>query len=181
MHALIEHAAPVNCKSRPHSYMCCCRDEDMTALRQFLEQKHWRLPSPEMQKDGYLGNHVGLLAYMSSSVPEKKTMSPKEIRDWFKEHVASFPVSYLEAGFPLDSCQFDHIQPKSMGGIDHPLNYFILPPTVNQHWGARWTGQMRAYIGRQNYEQFIRFVHWSRKESENCGVNYNSFKPDCKL
>lgn len=127
-----------------------------------------------MRKEGYLGNLTSLLLHMSTQ--NKNTMSTAEVQAWFKTNLGSFPESYVKEGYKLDDCQIDHILPRSIGGADHPFNYFILPKEVNQRWSGWWTKEKRAYMGKDNFEKFSHFILWTRREAERCGLQYKNFQ-----
>lgn len=153
---------------------CEYRSTDMKALQTLVDKERLRQPITEdMQKDAYLGNNSPLLAHMSQKA--LNTMSTIAVRQWFEDHPNSFPDSYLKAGYHLKTCQIDHILPRSIGGVDHPLNYFILPTEINRRWSGWWTREKRAYMGQSNFEKFSHFVLWTRKQAERCGVQYNDF------
>lgn len=132
------------------------------------------MPTEQMQRDGYLGNHTRLLDHMTEL--GTNTMSTTAVQDWFKDHPAFFPQSYVDKGYDLAACQIDHILPWSVGGADHPFNYYILPIEINQQWNGWWTCEKRAYMGLQNFEKFSHFIHWTRKEAERKGLQYNDFR-----
>lgn len=47
----------------------------------------------------------------------------------------------------LSDYSLDHIIPVSRGGKNHPDNYFIMLPWVNNYFGNSWTAEKVAYIG----------------------------------
>lgn len=126
-----------------------------------------------MQKDGYLGNNRLLLAHMIAT--GKGKMSCTEVRRWFETTLQTFPKSYEDEGYSWTTCQIDHILPTSLGGVDHPYNYYILPDTINRDWSGWWTRAKRSYMGMTNYKTFQHFVLWTRSEAELGQVRYNDF------
>ena len=100
-----------------------------------------------MQKKSYLGNHADLLAHMKST--GKRKMTTAAVRTWLKNH-DTCPVAYKRHGLSLDDCDIDHILPTSVGGIDHPYNYYILPKKLNKRWSGWWTAHKLTYMGANN-------------------------------
>ena len=39
----------------------------------------------------------------------------------------------VKPGFDFD---VDHAIPKAMGGLDHPMNYFVMPQALNKSFGS---------------------------------------------
>lgn len=130
-------------------------------------------PTPELQKDGYLGNNRLLLAHMIATTKGK--MSRGEVRSWFEVNSECFPKSYEDQGISLGECEIDHILPRSLGGVDHPYNYYILPRDINRDWSGWWTREKRSYMGKTNYKKFQHFVLWTTSEAELRRVDYNDF------
>jgi len=46
----------------------------------------------------------------------------------------SFRTELTEKGINLTGKDIDHIVPKNLGGIDHPLNYQVVDSSLNSSW-----------------------------------------------
>ena len=111
-------------------------------------------------------------------------MTTTQVRDWLCEH-EGFPASYelenlrlakSEQDSSSAACHIHHILPKSVGGVDHPYNYYILPEQVNRLWSGWWSKHKRSYMGKVSYEKFQKFVLWARAEAACRRVNYNEYE-----
>ena len=59
----------------------------------------------------------------SSSIADSSLMVPHplQVRSWLLSHPHLCPVDSFQ------ECDIDHIIPRSLGGHDHPYNYYIMP------------------------------------------------------
>ena len=131
-----------------------------------------QIASQQLQKQSYLGNHADLLKYMKDK--NKKTMTTAAVRTWLTK-TGSFPSAYLKRGMSLEHCDIDHILPRSVGGVDHPYNYYILPKKLNKRWSGWWTAHKLTYMGSANAKAAKTFFLWVRDEGKRLGVDYNTF------
>lgn len=123
------------------------RDQGEAALKQVLKSLNLSVATDEMQKQSYLGSHADLIAYMKAAGKRKVTTAA--VRTWLKKH-DTFPAAYKRLKLSLDDCDIDHILPRSVGGIDHPYNYYILPKKLNKRWSGWWTAHKLTYMGAAN-------------------------------
>ena len=101
-------------------------------------------------------------------------MTTAAVRTWLKNH-DTFPAAYKQQGLSLDDCDIDHILPRSVGGIDHPYNYYILPKKLNKRWSGWWTAHKLTYMGATNARSAKDFFLWVRDEGDRLQVDYNAF------
>lgn len=69
-------------------------------------------------------------------------------------------------GVPLGGKQIDHIIPKSVGGLDHPRNYCIVPIDLNRAWANNWTDEKRAVLGHSIIRSACDFAQWTKAQAE---------------
>lgn len=110
----------------------------------------------------YLG-HPRLLPHLVASMGPLQVASTQQVRRWLGE-----------SGLDLGGYEIDHIVPRSLGGIDHPHNYAIVPRNLNRQWRGDWTADKRAELGRDTVRQALDFAQWSAAQST---VPYHAFVP----
>ena len=81
----------------------------------------------------YLGHHAGLAAHM-----RRHRVRYISAREAWRALLLSDKYYDLEV---------DHIVPKTMGGLDHPMNYALVPAALRRQWGCGWTDHKRATLG----------------------------------
>ncbi len=81
----------------------------------------------------YLGHHAGLGAHMRRH--RLRSISAREAR------------RALLLGAKDEDLEVDHIVPKIIGGMDHPMNYALVPAALRRQWGCDWTSHKRATLG----------------------------------
>ncbi len=141
-------------------------------LNKILKNLDMRAATENMQKQSYLGNHADLLAHLRAT--DKQKMTTASVRTWLKKH-DRFPAAYKRQGFSLEDCDIDHILPRSIGGIDHPYNYYILPKKLNKRWSGWWTAHKMTYMGTANAKAAKNFFLWVRGEGDRLQIDYNAF------
>jgi len=57
--------------------------------------------------------------------------STRQVRNWLLTHSHLCPVDNFT------ECDIDHIVPRSLGGHDHPYNYYIMPTSMNKKFN-KW-------------------------------------------
>ena len=70
----------------------------------------------------------------------------------------------------------DHIIPNSLGGVDHPRNYFLLCGSINSSFNKWFTNEKVCYIGTKVCRSAQNFMKWSKKEAAQ-RVNYHKYNP----
>ena len=149
-----------------------CRDQGEAALKLVLRSLKLSAATKTMQKQSYLGNHADLLAHMKST--GKRKMTTAAVRTWLMKH-NTFPAACKQQKLLIDDCDIDHILPRSVGGIDHPYNYYILPKTLNKKWSGWWTAHKLTYMGAANAKSAKDFFLWVRDEGDRLQIDYNAF------
>ena len=124
------------------------------------------------QKQAYLGNNEDLHEYMKAK--KIKTMTTRAVRTWLEEN-GSFPQGYHNAGLTLAGCDIDHILPATIGGQDHPYNYFILPKPLNGSFNCWWTCHKQEFMGRDNVRTAKNFFKWVKEQGRRLGLDCNDF------
>ena len=125
-----------------------------------------------VQQQAYLGNNEDLLEYMRCK--GIMTMTTKAVRTWLRNN-DGFPDDYLHNNLQLEDCDIDHILPRSVGGQDHPFNYFVLPKRLNGSLNGWWTPQKQVLLGREVSRTAKNFFIWVKEEGMRLGVNPNNF------
>ncbi|EKX52343.1 hypothetical protein GUITHDRAFT_134028 [Guillardia theta CCMP2712] len=85
----------------------------------------------------YCGYIHDLVLYAGNSCT-----STRQVRSWLLSHPHLCPVDSFQ------DCDIDHIIPRSLGGHDHPYNYYIMPKSMNQKFNKWMTKevQINSYI-----------------------------------
>lgn len=110
----------------------------------------------------YLG-HASHLPYLLLRMGPRQVASTRQVRRWL-----------LEQGLELHTCDIDHIVPRSLGGVDHPHNYALVPRQLNRQWAGNWHAEKRRALGPATVRQALEFAQWSAAQS---AVAYGSFVP----
>ena len=79
-----------------------------------------------------------------------------------------------EEGLDLQEYEIDHIVPRSVGGVDHPHNYAMVPRHLNRQWAGNWHAAKRSALGPATVRQALDFAQWSAAQST---VPYGAFVP----
>ena len=119
-----------------------------------------------------MGNNVDLLEHMRSNNIGR--LRPKTVLKWLKDH-DSFLDAFRQQGLGLEDLSVDHILPSSIGGINHPYNYYILPKSLNNQWSGWWTQEKLTCMGEGNATTFKAFLLWLKEEGDRLGIDYNAF------
>jgi hypothetical protein len=101
----------------------------------------------------YLGYHPFLQQHMRTH--RMNRLSTQQVR-----------TVLTGVGVPLDGKQIDHIIPKSVGGLDHPRNYCIVPDELNRAWANNWTADKRAILGHRIIRSACGFAQWTKTQAE---------------
>ena len=149
-----------------------CRNEGVAELTNILKSLDLCKASEQMQRQSYLGNHADLLAYMKDK--GKTTMTTAAVRTWLEKN-GRFPSAYARQGITLGDCDIDHVLPRSVGGVNHPYNYYILPKRLNRRWSGWWTAHKMTYMGAANVKVAKNFFLWVREEGERLRIDYNAY------
>ena len=72
--------------------------------------------------------------------------------------------------------QVDHIIPQSMGGVDHPYNYFLLCGSINQSFRHWYTTEKEVFMGQIVCRSARKFMQYVAREAK-YHVNFNMFDP----
>ena len=101
-------------------------------------------------------------------------LSTKAVRRWLitQDYI---PAGYKQRGFRLEDLDIDHLLPTSLGGMDHPYNYNLVPKGINNEFGSLWTAEKLTYLGAQNAMKRKAFLCWRTTEAEHLGIDYNAF------
>ena len=129
---------------------------------------------PTAQKQSYLGNHVELLEHMRLS--NMSRMTTTAVWKWLQQH-DKIPHAFSKQGLMLEDLSIDHILPTSIGGVDHPFNYSVMPKELNNNFDGWWTEEKKNYMGALNTEIIKQFRLFVLAEGERLGIDYNAFDP----
>lgn len=111
----------------------------------------------------YLG-HARCLPYLLMRMGPRQVASTRQVRHWL-----------CEEGLDLQEYEIDHIVPRSVGGVDHPHNYAVVPRHLNRQWAGNWHAAKRSALGPATVQQALDFAQWSAAQST---VPYGAFVPD---
>ena len=64
----------------------------------------------------------------------------------------------------LCGLEVDHIVPRSIGGLDHPRNYCLVPAVLNRQWHNNWTAEKRAVLGHAIVRSACDFAQWAARQ-----------------
>ena len=67
-----------------------------------------------------------------------RNVRTEDLRSCSRVSTSSYRSRLRTEGRALGGLDVDHIVPRSLGGADHPLNYQLLPSSVNRSLGASW-------------------------------------------
>ena len=148
---------------------CRVRRISTAALARFLQFHGLRVPTEQMQQDGYMGaaRYRGLEGYMHGK--GWLQISTKQVRDWLQDS-GNFPESYSRHQLSLEDCEIDHILQQHLGGANHPFNYYILFKGINRLWNGWWSLNKRTYMGRASYTKFKQFIDWHTAQVASCQI-----------
>jgi hypothetical protein len=99
----------------------------------------------------YLGAIPGLVEEFER---EAGHLRPKDAHEWVRNWLMQHPGVLAAWGLkPSDlekgkgDYQLDHILPDSKGGCSHPMNYMIIPASLNQSFSGYITLRKWRYVG----------------------------------
>lgn len=93
----------------------------------------------------YLGNCPPLLEYARQKGGELTTA---QIRTWVNKQSEAWVKANLGVTKDEFKCYaIDHVLATNKGGINHPCNFYLLPPTLNCSFGGRITIQKIKIVG----------------------------------
>jgi hypothetical protein len=108
----------------------------------------------------YLG-HPSILPRLLSRMGPLHVASTTTVRRWLRND-----------GLDLQGYEVDHIVPRSLGGVDHPHNYALVPRSLNRQWAGNWTAAKRHELGTATVRQALDFAQWGAAQST---VPYGAF------
>jgi hypothetical protein len=124
-----------------------------------------------MRFELYLGNIPELVKFANEKHPNG--MCTRQVRGWLmrKENQRFIP-SYLEdTNFAVD-----HIVSASIGGIDHPYNFFLLPRVLNNAFSGWATIEKKRLVGKEAWGQALDLQRWYSLKAKT-KVDLSQFDP----
>ena len=112
------------------------------------------------------------LGFIKCLTNTKRAWSRNQIRQYIQSNrLETGPggtLHHLESYFTTDGqCKvhyhIDRIIPIACGGVDHPLNYALMPIKWNQYFGQWYTIEKQRYLGLTVARRVRGFVRWLRK------------------
>jgi len=106
------------------------------------------------------------LGYVDPLKNTKRFMSRGQVRSWIKKNKKNpFLRDYFdEKGRRKLAWHVDHIIPVSVGGLDHPRNYAIMPQVFNTEFGGWWSAAKAQYITLTAARHALLFAQYVRKK-----------------
>ena len=142
------------------------------------QTNRWTPPPYLVQQARTLALHKPLRAYLETGagVPAARGRRPiNYLRDRCDRSLLVRVRAFLletDAGLALlDACRvrpdaftIDHVLPQALGGPHHILNFHVMPPAANSHFGDRhWTDpEKEAYVGSDQIQCVKTLVHEAR-------------------
>jgi hypothetical protein len=75
-------------------------------------------------------------------------MSPEQVRKWLVKHLDELePQGQGLTLSRLKHLHIDHFVPKCKHGPDHPMNFVLMQPSMNQHFGGAFSLEKCQYVG----------------------------------
>ena len=124
-----------------------------------------------MRFELYLGNIPDLVKYANEKYPNG--MSTRQVRGWLtrKENQRFIP-NYLQG----TNYAVDHIISASIGGIDHPYNYFLLPRVLNNAFSGWATIEKKRLVGKEAWGKALDLQRWFSLKAKT-KVDLSQFDP----
>ena len=100
-------------------------------------------------------------------------MTTRQVRNWLlkPENAHAIPESFKSTDWEVD-----HIISDALGGANWPLNYFVMPKSVNRYF-TRWANREKAnYIGSAAWKSATDFAKWHSTRAR-ASMPYGSFDP----
>eukprot|EP00808_Paulinella_micropora_P007094 g32680.t1 len=106
------------------------------------------------------------LGYVKPLTNTKRFMSRGQVRNWIKKNKKNpFLRDYFDGkGRRKLAWHVDHIIPASVGGLDHPRNYAIMPQIFNTEFGGWWSAAKAQYITVTAARHALLFAQYARKK-----------------
>lgn len=127
----------------------------------------------EQQFNCYMGNCAPLMLYARDRYGDSGTggITTRQVRAWLKANPQFVPEHLRAVDFHVD-----HIVGDGVGGQNWPLNYFLMPKTVNLYFGVWLTIEKRKYVGMPAWTAATNFTMWCAQKSR-ATLPFGTFDP----
>jgi hypothetical protein len=84
-------------------------------------------------------------------------MKTSQVRAWLKKNPEHIPFEFRGGA----KFHIDHVIPEAFNPIcNWPINYMIMPASVNLHFGKYVTAEKIKFVGKENFQAASEFARW---------------------
>lgn len=114
------------------------------------------------QFEAYLGNCAPLMNYARECYGDAGLggITTRQVRAWLNTNPQFIPNHLQGQEFHVD-----HIVSDGVGGQNWPLNYFLMPASINLLFGSWLTIEKRRYVGMQAWSSAVNFSTWCSQKA----------------
>ena len=133
--------------------------------------------TPRMQYARYLGNIPQLRQFLIKEGYHRKKNVFSATKRWLDKKGQQYLSKTLRKGGKESDWTVDHIVPTQRGGIDWPHNYFLMPKSLNSHFGKYNSARKEKYIGKNANNNAEELAKWGSKTLGSSKNDLSKFDP----